>query len=245
MLDLTIDAARKDGGERYTFGTWPEQNIPLYLVDGLNHSTILREPSAELQDLVVKALGVKDMDGYKKVSEAAHAMSQQALTTINNPEWQQFIVRCVDERGDPIPDYYIQLVTEKGQIGERDFEETELDNLCLDTHAYSSDNSLRCFHVDLSTLKPEIFEGKRLYIKIIASSGSTLVGYWGYGFDATPTPCRGGPRGWDAKLEITPLLTNAQIKFFHPFTTTLIEIRMNREPIPFNREEPSPFVKLL
>jgi hypothetical protein len=33
-------------------------------------------------------------------------------------------------------------------------------------------------------------------------------------------------------VDISSLLTDTGIKFFYPFTTTLIELRLNREPLP-------------
>jgi hypothetical protein len=37
---------------------------------------------------------------------------------------------------------------------------------------------------------------------------------------------------WDATLNISSLADDTGIKFFYPFTTTLIELRLNREPLP-------------
>jgi len=36
----------------------------------------------------------------------------------------------------------------------------------------------------------------------------------------------------DAALNISSLPADTGIKFFYPFTTTLIELRLNREPLP-------------
>ena len=37
---------------------------------------------------------------------------------------------------------------------------------------------------------------------------------------------------WDARVAITPMLRDTEVKFFYPLTTTLIELRLNREPMP-------------
>jgi hypothetical protein len=37
---------------------------------------------------------------------------------------------------------------------------------------------------------------------------------------------------WDATLNISSLPKDTGIKFFYPFTTTLIELQLNREPLP-------------
>lgn len=36
----------------------------------------------------------------------------------------------------------------------------------------------------------------------------------------------------DASLDISSLADDTGIKFFYPFTTTLIELKLNREPLP-------------
>jgi pimeloyl-ACP methyl ester carboxylesterase len=242
-IDLTVDPLRGGNDKRFKFGSWPQQDMPVYLVDKLNHSTILSDPTPELVNLVVKSLGVTKPQEYINVCAEAKTMSDNALNAVDNIEWQQFVVRCVDERGDPIRDYFVQLVTQR-EGDPTSYE--EIDTVSLNVHAYTADPSFRCFHVDLKELYQNDFSGKRLFIKVMASSGSSLVGYWGHGFDATPRPARGGKRGWDAMLEITPLLSpESEIKFFKPWTTTMVEIRLNREPIPFNRDEISDIVKFL
>ena len=37
-------------------------------------------------------------------------------------------------------------------------------------------------------------------------------------------------------MDLTPLLHEAQYKIFFPFTTTLIEIILNREPLPLRNK---------
>jgi hypothetical protein len=37
---------------------------------------------------------------------------------------------------------------------------------------------------------------------------------------------------WDAALDISSLADDTGIKFFYPYTTTLIELKLNREPLP-------------
>jgi len=49
-----------------------------------------------------------------------------------------------------------------------------------DVHPYAADNSFRCFKVRLDGLPAKI-EGKQLIARIIAKTGTKLVGYQGYG----------------------------------------------------------------
>jgi hypothetical protein len=82
----------------------------------------------------------------------------------------QFVVRVIDERDDPVVDYNLQLLTnDLGKI--RTFD--------ADVHAYRGDPSLRCFHVNLSKLQPK--RHQRMEARLIASSGTSRVGYSGVG----------------------------------------------------------------
>jgi hypothetical protein len=36
---------------------------------------------------------------------------------------------------------------------------------------------------------------------------------------------------WDAQIHLAPVIGD-ESKFFYPFTTTLIELQLNREPLP-------------
>ena len=68
-----------------------------------------------------------------------------------------------------------------------------------------------------------------LGLRILASSGTELVVYRGIG--ATEGD-------WDGVLDLSALGSGAEVTFFYPFTTTFIEIVMNREPMPPTGETP-------
>jgi hypothetical protein len=69
----------------------------------------------------------------------------------------------------------------------------------------------------------------------MASSGSQLVGYQGYGSGAGDEPSDPSDDGkWDAELDISSLVDDVGLRFFYPFTTTLVELRLNREPLPLS-----------
>ena len=135
------------------------------------------------------------------------------------------MVRATDERGDGVLDYNLELF---GSRRERREQIIEFD---VDVHAYSGDPSLRCFHVNLSHLQP--VELSRLYMRLTASTGTQLVTYNGYGAQRF-TPPRGGHRAahrWQGTMDITPALTMMDTKLFWPYTTTLLELRIDREPV--------------
>jgi hypothetical protein len=141
-------------------------------------------------------------------------------------KFQQFIVHAVDERGDPVTDYNVQLYRVDGaesRIAEFDSEVTP----------YSGDASYRCFHVDVANLLPQ--EGQNppgLSIRLIASSGTNYVGYLGYGFEDQREP-----GSWDAALTFDGS-TLAAAQFFRPYTTTLIRLHIERQVLPPDHSKP-------
>lgn len=58
----------------------------------------------------------------------------------------------------------------------------------LDVPTYKPDSSLRCFHVRLADL--EYKKLPNLWLRVIASSGSQLVGYQGFGSESWRIPLR-------------------------------------------------------
>lgn len=224
-FDLTQDPQRSELTDRIKIAPWRDNiNIPLIPIAGLNHGTIMSDPGEQLIDLVDSALGVSDEGEFKYWLNKAGESAAQTRNQIDN--WQQFIVRAVDERNDPIPDYYIQLFSRDANGNPqtvRDFDRK--------VYTYTGDASYRCFHVSLSEIKPETLTN--LWMRIIASSGSQLVTYYGYGSEKMKDDRQVNPAGkWDAELDLTWLLNNPDLKFFYPFTTTLIELKLNREPLP-------------
>jgi hypothetical protein len=221
MLDLTQDPAATGARKRVSVADWKNVDIPLVPIEGKNHGTILADPGDELADLVEEALNVSSAAEFS--AWIADATARTAPTLKSMEEWQQFVVRVLDERGDPVPDYNIQLFTRTDAQGERGIHQFD-----VDVHTYKGDSSLRCFHVKLTQLDYKRL--KNLWIRVIASSGSQLVGYQGFGSERDAPSTRDGK--WDAALDISALAGDANVKFFYPFTTTLVEVRLNREPLP-------------
>ena len=135
--------------------------------------------------------------------------------------WQQFVVHARDERGDGISDYMIEV------LGLKDGKWVPFEDMYTAVHAYGPDSSFRCFHLRL----PEGISGggMKLKARINASTGTELMAYQGYGSEERDL----GPRAEPVEIDLEDLGgTNGSL--FHPFTTTLIEIVLNREPLPFN-----------
>lgn len=213
---------------------WFNVSIPVHLVgdpdqpDEVNHATILSNPSAELQDLVVAAFEMtapgSDADaGYRAWLEKADA---EGRFNKLSEQYQQFIVHAVDERGDPITDYNVQLFRIDGG-------EHRIDQFDAEVDVHTADPSYRCFHVDVADLLPN--EGRSapgLSIRIIASSGTPYVGYIGHGFEEQTEP-----GSWDASLRFESDMLKA-IDFFRPYTTTLIRLYLERQVLPPDRTMP-------
>lgn len=225
VLDLTVDPARIDAPERVSIAPWTNVDVPLIPINGVNHGTILSAPSAQLLDLVESALGVSSAAAFGSWVEDARR--QTAAVRKKLDEWQQFIVRVIDERGDPVTDYNVQLYGRTRGSSERN-----LRAFATDVHVFRGDPSLRSFHVNLSKVKAGDLDS--LLLRIIASSGSQLVGYTGFGSDRIGDTSSGTTfeGKWDGSLDLSELLGDAAVSFFYPFTTTLVEIRINREPLP-------------
>jgi pimeloyl-ACP methyl ester carboxylesterase len=219
VLDLAQDPQRPDEEERVTIEPWRNEDMPLVLVDKVNHGTILSKPSPALVEMVDAALKVSTATSF----EAWRAKYAMVPSKTDVPHWQQFVVRAVDERNDPIDDYYLRLYTRA-----KDGTEREIDRFAQDVHAFRDDPSLRCLHVNLKELAPE--ELPNLYLKVVASSGSALVRYSGLP-SPSDTAVQGQGAPWCAEIDLSSMLRNTEVKFFYPFTTTLIQIRLNREPL--------------
>jgi pimeloyl-ACP methyl ester carboxylesterase len=242
LIDLSVDDLMLEQ-QRVTIGPWSNLDSPFIPISGKNHGTILREPPDELIDLIRKALAVADQASYERWCTEAQARTQTIRNSIE--QWQQFIVHVVDERGDSVPDYYIQLFIEEEGT------ERKLHEFAMDVDTYSKDSSFRCYHVSLTQLKDKINleQPQNLWLRIMATTGSTLIGYTGWGAEGMlhRGTTANAPGEWDAKLRIPKKITGnfgQEIGFFYPFTTTLVEVKINREPFPFNPADSNKLVTL-
>ena len=232
---ITVDLTRNtESPQRNTIGEWHDvSNVPLIFVDDRDHGSIMDSPPATTVDLVRRALTVQSDADLQAWCNLAQPQSDAVRPS---PIWQQFVIRAIDERGDPVTDYGITLLAKRP--GEslkvlKDFE--------LDVHSYRRDESFRNFHVNLTALigaskatpnpKPPF---DQLVMELTLTSGTKLVGYRGVnsaGVEIGPSSIG------EVYVDLTPLLQAKDSKgkdfgLFHPFTTTLVEIRVDREPLP-------------
>lgn len=229
--------------QRVIADQWLNVSIPVHLVgdpahpDEVNHATILSKPTAELVELVVAAFEMTEPGsspagdpaaGYAAWLKGADAPSRFRKLA---QQYQQFVIHAVDERGDPITDYNLQLYRNDGtdaRIAEFDAE----------VDVYSADASYRCFHVDVAALLPQPGQpAPGLTIRIIASSGTPFVAYLGEGFETQTEP-----GSWDASLDFDGTALGA-IGFFRPYTTTLIRLYLERQVMPPDRNRPADLLR--
>lgn len=213
---VTVNLTRKgtSGGEVQVDGDRPT-DIPMAFVAKRNHGAMLSQPTGDLERMVIEALRVRtpahDADWRARWC-AKHRPSSRDI-------WQQFVIRVRDERGDAVPDFNVQL--------EASYESGETETLAdfaSDVHVWKSDPSFRAFHVRLQDVRRTRIRGLRL--RVLARTNTRAVGYRGVGSDRAD--------GWDGALDISALGPKGRTTLFHPFTTTLVEIVLDREPRPYS-----------
>jgi pimeloyl-ACP methyl ester carboxylesterase len=223
---ITLDLSHPENQVQWS--DWSGIDIPIIPIAGVNHNQILAKPPQGLVDLVLKALTVDSEQSFKQFHEVDVANTQvvkDGRAKIDADPWQQFVVHARDSHGNAVVDYAVSIVaTQDGQyLG-------ELGNFEEDVHPFAADPSYRCFHVNLKDYEQNL-QGKKLAIRIVASTGTDMVGYQGYGSGYTtglePTI---GPV--DIDISRYQDQNPGQPSLFCPFTTTLVEIILNRAPMP-------------
>ncbi|MGC2618655.1 MAG: hypothetical protein WA414_06395 [Acidobacteriaceae bacterium] len=215
-------------------------DVPILPVDGRDHATILKNPDPTVVQEVSDFLTtVNNAIAYDTWLAAAQSHAAPALAVMNAESasgnmggagWQQFVLRVRDDHDDGIDDYNLKFFTGPTLYGD---DATEV-NLIADT--YSVDASFRCFYVRLSaamlTLNTAQGPSQFLWIELIASSGTPTIEYEAYaGTDMTSQ--RLTANSDPIRLDITSLAQGTDT-LFHAFTTTMIEIYLEREPTPLD-----------
>jgi len=208
---LTVDLSRH-GTERVRIEGLRERDVPLTFVPDRHHGALLSRPTGDLATMVAEAIAVQ--------SEADDAAWRTRWVGRHTPKeaWQQLIVRVRDERGAPVPDHHLEF-----EATDRSGVKTRLVGVASDVHRNRRDPSFRAFHVRLRDVKRSTIAG--LELKVLARTGSSAIGYRGIGNSRSD--------GWDGVIDLTKAWPNREVSLFWPFTTTLMEIVLDREPLPF------------
>jgi len=235
-----------DSTKRVLISDWSSRRLsaPMIAVDGQNHGTIIAEPKPQVVSLVHDFFGIKDDDQYDAWEAQALAFGAPARARMdtsdevkNGAGWQQLWIHMVDDHGDGVTDYNIQLYYGTA-LTESDDPDKESIKLIADT--YSNDSSYRCFYIHLTKEMMSLkADGKKMWMELIASSGSTLIEYEAYTGSAndpmrlaidSQSPAKNPP----VKMDITDL-TEGGASLFYPYTTTLLEVFVQREPMPLGK----------
>lgn len=252
-LDFRLQTRLLDDSKRPTrcqISPWADQRLaaPLIAVDGKNHGTLISVPDDRVRDFIIAFLHVSNADQYKDWEAAALEFGKPSLLKMDQESadgpaggagWQQIIVHLVDDHGDGISDFNLQLFF-ADEIGEPDDPGVVRVPLIVDT--FSGDSSYRCFYVRLTAemlaLNTAGGPKKKLWFELVASSGSDLIEYEAYNSDPAIEPVPLPERltidhhgGSPVKLDITGLAEGDQ-SLLYPYTTTLLEIFVEREPMP-------------
>ncbi len=222
-------------------------DCPVIAVDGRNHGTILSDPDSDAVTRVSDFLrNVKTQDTYDAWLKAALAHADPALKKMDGASgkddggnidgqggsgWQQFVMHVKDDHGDGVPDYNVQLFV-GDDLAQSD--EPAFKGVPLSVDTYSGDSSYRCFYVRLSDDMLKVGTAghpKKVWMELLASSGTLYIEYEAYTGAAEPTRLTPILNATNAvKLDLSDLGSDA--KLFFPYTTTLVEIVLEREPTP-------------
>ena len=214
-LDLAGPPSMSEA-QRLSVSNPPRIELPVTLLPKLNHGTILSKPTPDLERLFLAALAVNDEATYKSWVRSAADVSDPVKAKVK--PYQHFVTRVVDERGDGVADYFLDLFTRDASGKEKSLSK----QANLDIHAYKADPSYRSIHVDLNRLKDEMRSEIRL--RLITHTGTNYARYVGYQAETDAS----GP-AWSAEIALPSSTTELGRSFFCPFSTTLVEIVLNRQ----------------
>jgi len=246
-LDLTQTPINAQGQprNRVTMSAWANEsrlNVPMLAVKDRDHGSLISNPDPEMVKRIANFLNVGSLDDYNAWLNEAQAWSLPALQKMLKSNdghlfefwktkeldgWQQFVVHARDAHGDPVTDYMIEVFEQNPDTQE--WQRSE--EISVDVHTYGADASYRCLHVQLPrgiTSAP-----RPMQIRFQASSGTDVVAYQGYGSDNKEMEMRADTEA--VIIDITGALRDQNATLFHPFTTTLVEVVLNRKPFPFDK----------
>jgi hypothetical protein len=249
-LDLTQTPTTSTGEsrQRVTMSDWASAerlDVPLLAVDGKNHGTLVSEPDQGMMDRVETFLAVDSAKGFDAWVTEAKAWSEparqamlkskghlfQLWDTADLDGWQQFVVRARDAHGDPVTDYMFQIF-ERGVNPDTNEEDwIPAAEISVDAHAYGADQSYRCLHVQLP--KGITTTPRPMRIGIRASTGTDVMAYQGYDSDANELQEMHAGSEHPVMIDVAETLKDKNATLFYPFTTTMVEIVLNRLPYPF------------
>jgi len=249
---VTLDLRRhaqidpSNPAQRCSISDWSDRRLgaPIIAIDSRNHGTILSEPVPQAVQLVRDFLLVTERAAYEGWETKALASGDAAKAKMDTSDgvatgagWQQLVIHMVDDHGDGVTDYNLRLFY-GNSLSESDDPDFASVPLIADT--YSGDASYRCFYLHLTSEMLGLKQsGKKMWIELIASSGSQLIEYEAYTGSADDPQrlaidSHASEQNKLVKMDITQLTEDGASLFF-PYTTTLLEIHVEREPMPLGQ----------
>lgn len=238
-IDYTGEKPRRgDNGEHLpaaiTASEWNNQNNILILWPGLNHGTIMRPRQSDpLVELVSEALDINSNAGFNAWNTKATTLAHLKRGGEEKPhEWQQFVIRVCDERGDGVTDWTISLQMKRKN--KPNLEPIAIDDL----HPYAKDKSFRCLHINLTECGlPGLDEAamdnvESLELKLMMNTSSDYLLYVAQREDSAKTSKKLFKGLSELTVDLKEYLNpnNGKFRLLMPYTTTYVEIRVNRDP---------------
>ena len=218
--------------ERTVTAPWSTPDVPMIALADQNHGTIMSDPSEQAAELVLSALDVHDEHAYDAwrtdAVKRSNAVIEKARrrTRSRLRRWQQLVFHVRDERGDGVEDYFIDFV----HRDRRQRRWRVLEGVDMQVHPYRRDPSYRCFHVDLDSFAVE--PDTALGVRLIASTGTRRIRYEGYSSASitmlSDIETAEESEAWTAALDLDLM---DGVELFHPFTTTLVEVTIDRRTV--------------
>ena len=135
--------------------------------------------------------------------------------------------RVRDERGASVPDYFVEFLSRRDPDGPWEPVHEIEPGFTYDVHVYKADPAYRCFHIDLASAD---LRGAPVGLRLLAASGTDRVGYQGYRQELEIASALEDHAEWDGVIDLSDV--RRDVPLFCPHTTTLVDIRLDREPLP-------------
>lgn len=226
---LTVDFVERNRVNKADWFKSPRlPDLPLAIHNKLDHSSILElKDDPDLRDQVVRCLEVKDKDGYGILRTDFQRFSE--AQTKDQDNYQQFIVRLLDDRGLPINDYHMEFnVWERNKIDfdarrpKKDFEMSDKENemsgeldemLRSNVHIHSAAPHMRRFLIHPKKIDEVLGDDFVITMKIDADARDKEIHYRTETFENYLV--------YDPKSDRKP-------KLLFENTTTLVDVLVDR-----------------
>ena len=224
MLDLTQTPTDAQGHPRarVTISDWANDsrlNVPILAVDGRDHGSLISNPDPGMLDRIAKFLDIGNIDQYNIWLNEAQTWSTPAREKMLKSKGHLF---AFWETSDL--DGWQQFV-----VHARDGHGDPVTDYMIEVFELGPDGQTWQRAEEISTTP------KPMQIRFQASTGTEVVTYQGYGSDGVKMEMRADSN--PVTIDITNALQKNNFTLFHPFTTTLVEVVMNRVPYPFDKVE--------